>query len=207
MRHSRVIFNKAALEKEILKNLIKRQNELLVEYAKAEIIKIGDTIKEWHSAHHMDRTGNLLNSLCWGVSYQGKLVEGGFYRDAVTRGESYLHEWLSGDTKYLIPVSGRELAESYVNTYGNNGARGWKVFFAILAPYWGYWEKGFKMRSNYGPGKSGVAATYQFAVMTHYYTEVKQDLKPARTRIRVSIAKYDRVKLEKRWERYANRGR
>ena len=153
----------------------------------------------------MDRTGNLLDSLLWGVSYEGKLVEGGFYRDAQARGESYLHEWFSGDVKYLIPVNGRQLAQTYMQKYGNNGAKGWRVFFAILAPYWGYWEKGFTMKS--GGGDSGIPRStrfMQFAVMTQFYDEIKKDLKPARVRFRVSVAKYNRTKLEKKWKKYAN---
>jgi hypothetical protein len=152
----------------------------------------------------MDRTGNLLDSLLWGVSYDGKLVDGGFYRDAQANEESYLHEWFSDDVKYLIPVNGRQLAQTYLQKYGNNGANGWRVFFAILAPYWGYWEKGFKMKS--GGGDSGIPRSerfMQFAVMTQFYDEVKKDLKPARVRFRVSVAKYNRTQLEKKWKKFS----
>ena len=152
----------------------------------------------------MDRTGNLLDSLCWGVSYQGKLVDSGFYRPQSARTESHLHEWFSGDVKYLIPVSGHSLAQKYIQKYGNNGTKGWRVFFAILAPYWGYWEKGFNMKS--GGGASGIPGStkfVQFAVMTQFYDRIKEDLRPARTRFRTSVAKYDLPKLEKRWRKYA----
>lgn len=213
MIKSKVIgFNAKSMAAAMMKNVVAEQNRRLVEYAKEKILAIGNQIQTYHSRNHMDRTGNLLNSLCWGVSYNGKLVEGGFFRDAVLNNkgiaktsESFLHEWFSGDVKYLIPVNGRQLAQTYMQKYGNNGAKGWKVFFAILAPYWGYWEKGFTMKS--GGGDSGIPRStrfMQFAVMTQFYDEIKKDLKPARVRFRVSVAKYNRTKLEKKWEKYAN---
>lgn len=213
MIKSKVIgFNAKSMAAAMMKNVVAEQNRRLVEYAKEKILAIGNQIQTYHSRNHMDRTGNLLNSLCWGVSYNGKLVEGGFFRDAVLNNkgiaktsESFLHEWFSGDVKYLIPVNGRQLAQTYMQKYGNNGAKGWRVFFAILAPYWGYWEKGFTMKS--GGGDSGIPRStrfMQFAVMTQFYDEIKKDLKPARVRFRVSVAKYNRTKLEKKWEKYAN---
>lgn len=196
MRKSSVKFNAKALANLLMKDIVKEQNALLVDYAKNKIVEIGDMIKTYHSKNHMDRTGHLLNSLLWGVSYQGKLVKGGFYRQARVKGESYLHEWMSGDTKYLIPVDGRALAQQYLQSYGNNGARGWRVFFAILAPYWGYWEKGHvNHRAN---------RVLQFAVMTEFYDQVKADLKPARVRFRVSVPKYTKEQLDRKWEKYAN---
>lgn len=200
MIKSKVIgFNAKSMAAAMMKNVVAEQNRRLVEYAKEKILAIGNQIQTYHSRNHMDRTGNLLDSLLWGVSYEGKLVEGGFYRDAQARGESYLHEWFSGDVKYLIPVNGRQLAQTYMQKYGNNGAKGWRVFFAILAPYWGYWEKGFTMKS--GGGDSGIPRStrfMQFAVMTQFYDEIKKDLKPARVRFCVSVAKYNRTKLEKK---------
>lgn len=192
-----------ATEKQLMKFWSEEQSRLLIEYAKRKVTEIGNRIQEYHSRNHMDRTGNLLNSLCWGVSYDGKLVEGGFYREQGAAGVSFLHEWFSGDEKYLYPVDGHNLAASYIQKYGNNGAKGWRVFFAILAPYWGYWEKGFSMYHNYG----GYSTFHQFAVMTQYYDEVKKELKPARTRFRTSVVKYNHEKIKKRWERYAETGR
>ena len=197
--------------------LVEEQNKRLIDYAKSTIIEIGNAVHEYHSANNMDRTGNLLNSLCWGVSYNGSLIDGGFYRDAVLHNNgiggsstSYLHEWFGGDEKYLEPVNGRQLAEEYLQTYGNNGAKGWRVFFAILAPYWGYWEKGFTMKSGGGTIYKNsnrqktirqTTSFKQFAVMTMFYDSIKRDLKPARTRLRVSVRKYDHAKLKKKWNK------
>lgn len=219
MIKSKVIgFNAKSMAAAMMKNVVAEQNRRLVEYAKEKILAIGNQIQTYHSRNHMNRTGHLLDSLLWGVSYEGKLVEGGFYRDAQARGESYLHKFFSGDVKYLIPVNGRQLAQTYMQKYGNNGAKGWRVFFAILAPYWGYWEEGFTLVHGGSVSSSGRkngklikgykgvrGATFmKFAVMTQFYDEVKQDLKPARVRFRVSVAKYNRTKLEKKWEKYAN---
>ena len=186
--------------------MVEEQNRLLIDYAEKKIRLLGDAIQLYHSRNHMDRTGNLLDSLCWGVSYDGKLVKGNFYRPQSASGSAYLHEFMSGDVKYLIPVYGHQLAERYIVKYGNNGAKGWKVFFAILAPYWGYWEKGFNMKIKDNPWSKDGSALYrfkQFAVMSEFYDVVSKELKPARTRLRVSVAKYDRVKLERKWNKFA----
>ena len=198
------------LAQSILKPIVEKQTALLVEYAKNKIIEIGNYIQTAPTANHMDRTGHLLNSLCWGVSFEGKLVDSGFYRNATThKGRpkgwnpdgthrytdvSELHEW---NVDISRQVRGRELAEQYLKSYGNNGSRGWRVFFAILAPYWGYWEKGFRFKLNPKSSESSYGFL-QFAVMTHFYDQVRQDLKPARTRFRCSVAKYDVAKLEER---------
>lgn len=199
MRKSRVVgFNAKKMFDDMMKVVVEEQNTRLIEYAKEKIIKIGNQIQTYHSRNHMDRTGNLLDSLLWGVSYNSKLVEGGFYRDAQAKGDSYLHEWFYGDDAYLYPVNGRKFAAEYMEKYGNRGnSQGWKVFFAILAPYWGYWEKGFTMKSNFGHKSKFV----QFAVMTQFYDEIKKDLKPARVRFRVSVAKYTKEKIDRRRQR------
>ena len=210
-------FNAKAMAARMMSIAVAEQNARLIAYAKEEIIKIGNQIQTYHSRHHMNDTGNLLDSLLWGVSYDGKLVDGGFYREAQADKESHLHDWFV-DIRELFPVNGRQLAQTYMQKYGNNGAKGWRVFFAILAPYWGYWEKGFtlihgasvnpnaKKNGRLQQGYTGIrGATFkQFAVMTQFYDEVKKDLKPARVRFRVSVAKYNRTKLEKKWEKYAN---
>lgn len=207
--------DKAALKESLLQEAVEIQKDLLCEYAKGKILEIGDTIKTWPKSNHMDRTGNLLNSLCWGVSYKGKLIAAGFYRRPILRkrnnmggmntNESFLHEWTPGDAKYLFPVKGFDLARSYLLSYGNNGSRGWRVFFAILAPYWGYWEKGFKMAQGFtnDDGDDDVHYSFkQFAVMTEYYDVIKRDLKPMRVRFRVSIPKsYSQEELERKWNK------
>lgn len=199
-------WNPEALKKQMMGNAVAYNNARLVDYAKETIAKIGNKIKSYHSKNNMDRTGNLLNSLCWGVSYKGKLVEGGFFRDAVLNdkgiaktSESFLHEWFSGDEKYLIPVNGRQLAEEYLQKVGNTGSTGWKVFFAILAPYWGYWEEGFNMKVR---GKS--IGFFQFAVMAETYDQVRKDLKPARKYyFNVSVPQYSHQKLIDKWNKQA----
>ena len=199
-------WNPSLLKKQIMENAVAYNNMRLVEYAKEKTLKIGNKIKTYHSKHNMDRTGNLLNSLCWGVSYKGKLVDGGFFRDAIhnskgisSTSESFLHEWFSGDEKYLIPVDGRQLAEEYLRKVGNTGSTGWKVFFAILAPYWGYWEEGFNMKVR---GKS--IGFFQFAVMAETYDQVRKDLKPARKYyFNVSVPQYSHWKLIDKWNKQA----
>lgn len=201
MKKSEVRFNASYLRETLLKKLEEEQTKRLTLFAEAEIKKLGDKIQTYHSRHHMDRTGNLLNSLCWGVSFNGKLAASGFYRDAVThsRGRdgssvSWLHEFFSetGDV-----VDGRRLAEEFIESKKNGGKeKGWNMFVAVLAPYWGYWESGFTMKGGGGfnPESGTTFARFtrrlQFQVMTHIFDDVRIGLKPAKTHFSVYVPKY-----------------
>jgi hypothetical protein len=195
MKQGKIIgFNAAKMAEQMMANAVAEQNRRLVEYAKEEIKRLGDTIQTYNSRNHMDRSGHLLNSLCWGVAYNGKLVDSGFYRDETLKSHttwnekdttnSYLHEWLPEYEAFQ--VQGRQLAEQYIQRYGTAGSQGgyWRVFFAILAPYWGYWESGFNM--VHGKGKNKRASFRQFAVMAQVYDKVSKDLKPAKTKFEVT---------------------
>ena len=195
MKQGKIIgFNAAKMAEQMMANAVAEQNRRLVEYAKEEIKRIGDTIQTYSSRNHMDRSGHLLNSLCWGVAYNGKLVDSGFYRGETLKSHttwnekdttnSYLHEWLPEYEAFQ--VQGRQLAEQYIQRYGTAGSQGgyWRVFFAILAPYWGYWESGFNM--VHGKGKNKRTSFRQFAVMAQVYDKVSKDLKPAKTKFEVT---------------------
>lgn len=178
MKKSQVIFNSSALKQEIFANLVEEQTRRLVAYAKDTIKQIGDAIQQYHSANNMDRTGNLLNSLCWGVSYKGKLAEAGYYREASSLKQSFLHEW-SG-YRDAFPVEGHLAAENYIQKYGAAYVDGWRVFFAILAPYWGYWEDGFTFKGKFG------TSFKKFSVMSWFYDTISKDLKPAKTYYKIT---------------------
>lgn len=195
MDKSVVVFDGNALAKLMFNNIVPIQTNLLIEYAKVEIKKLGDRIASYNGANGLDRTGNLLNSLCWGVTYDGKLMEGGFYRNEThktrtnrwgqVRGlgvsggnESYLHEFFRDDAE---EVDGRKLALQYL--LSKHGKRNkWTMFFAILAPYWGYWEGGFRMvKTN---------KRMQFQALIYTFDDVRKDLKPAKTDITIYRPKY-----------------
>lgn len=203
-------WNPNLLKKQVMENAIAFNNSRLVAYAKMTILEIGYKIMSYHSKNGMDRTGNLLNSLCWGVSYKGQLVESGFFRDEVLKNngigktsESFLHEWFVAET-YAFPVDGRQLAEEYIRKVGDTGSTGWKVFFAILAPYWGYWEKGFTMKHGFSTNGNFMGASFmKFSVMAEVYDKVKKDLKPARKYyFNVSVPTYSAESIAKRWNKY-----
>ena len=121
--------------------------------------------------------------------------------------ESFLHEWFRGDVKYSYPIDGRELAKNYIDSYGRKDFIGWKVFFAILSPQWGYWEKGFRLKMKSSPYDEGDTTNFKFvrfAVMTEFYDEVRSELKPTRTRFRCSVNKYSHEKIIKKWSRMSN---
>lgn len=240
MGKTRIIgFNPEKMKQQMLAIAVDEQSKRLVEYAKQRIMMLGEVISMYNSRHNMDRTGNLLDSLCWGVLYNGKYVDKGFYREKRASESSGLHEWWTGGSfqkrvsvetwkKYkeeksspylwesvgatdLPEIWGHELAQQFLNKQEKEGANGWKVFFAILAPYWGYWEKGFTMKGSGGWGGRFL----QFAVMTQFRDHVSQDLKPARVRYGVTKAidysnmglmKQARTEMRKR-ERESNRRR
>lgn len=211
MKQGRLIgFNAKALSEQIMAKAVEEQTRRLIEYAENKIKEIGDKINSYNSRNHMDRTGNLLNSLCWGVAYSGELKASGFYRNAQSVKISYLHEW---STEYsAFPVDGHSLAAEFIERYGATSWKGrWRVFFAILAPYWGFWEEGFTLIHGIAAdwGKQYRGATFKkFAVMTETYDQVKKDLKPAKVSFRITQSHHysqdpkDKTSLQKR---YANR--
>ena len=194
MKESKVIFDAKKLAAEMMKNLSAEQTNRLIEYAKQTILEIGDKIQTYHSRNHMYRSGHLLRSLCCGVSYDGKLVYSGFYGDIALKSHttwneanttnSYLHEWIPEYEAFQI--DGRQMAQNYIQRYGSAGSgnKTWRVFFAILAPYWGYWETGFNM--VHGLGKNRKSSFHQFAVMTEFYDKVGKDLKPAKVKFQIT---------------------
>lgn len=186
MKESTLVgFDAKALIEEMMQKASEEQSRRLVEYAIGEIQKLGDMIQTYNSANHMDRTGHLLNSLCWGVYYSGKKVQTGFYRSAKTQSrgfngtsQSALHELFKDDA---VVINGRQLAQEFLNSYKSK-EKGWVVFFAILAPYWGYWESGHK---------NVFSKTFkQFQVMTHIFDDVRMALRPAETHLTVYVPKY-----------------
>lgn len=200
--------------KEMTDNAIALQSKNLVEYAKGHIYMLGETIAAYNSRNNMDRTGNLLDSLCWGVTYNGRYVDNGFYRDKTADMSSGMHEWWQGGhvtrwkhgeatmwesvgAEHLPEVWGHEMAENFLARQEREGENGWRVFFAILAPYWGYWEKGFTVRGD------GTSERFlQFAVMTQFHDHVKQSLAPAKVSFRVTSAiKYSNVGLMRQAKR------
>ena len=212
MQKTRIVFDTNALRKNLEESLTRQQTKLLIEYAHEKVQEIGNTIASYHGSHGMDDTHNLLDSLCWGVSYKGKIEASGFYRPKKASTPSTLHDWsklwlqqigTNGEREFVevdsnsFPlVNGHELANEYIDSYGKKSTKGWKVFFAILAPYWGYWEKGFTLKHGFSKKGGFTGATHmRFAVMTQYYDQIKQDLKPARMYFGVSVAKYSDLSL------------
>jgi hypothetical protein len=184
MKQGRLIgFNAKALSEQIMAKAVEEQTRRLIEYAENKIKEIGNKINSYNSRHHMDRTGNLLNSLCWGVAYSGELKASGFFRNAQSTKISYLHEWSTESSAF--PVDGHSLAAEYIERYGKSSWKGrWRVFFAILAPYWGFWEEGFNLK--HGFSKTGAMTFKQFAVMTEVYDQVSEELKPAKVNFKIT---------------------
>ena len=114
MKQGKIIgFNAAKMAEQMMANAVAEQNRRLVEYAEQRIIMLGETINSYNSKHYMDDTGNLLDSLCWGVCYNGEMVQSGFYRSPKANMPSYLHGWSNVEfadpkrfKKHAVVVSG-----------------------------------------------------------------------------------------------------
>lgn len=190
MKKSQVKFNANKVSERIFKSLAEEQTRRLVAYAENRIGLIAAQIKSYSGGHNMQRKMNLLDSLCWGVQYNGHLEASGFYGEQQANKLSYLHEF--SDKDHWFPVGGRSLAETFVKQMGNLKSKGWRVFFAILAPYWGYWEKGFRLKinslSDYDDDEVRVHSRFmKFAVMTEMYDEISNDLKPSTMSIKIHV--------------------
>lgn len=192
----------------MIDNVVEIQTQRLIDYAKEKVRLIGDAIQLYNSQHHFDRTGNLLNSICWGVAYSGKLKDYGFYRDANVKSyntsknystnQSFLHEFFY-DVREAYEVDGRRLAESFIKSRGRASAPGWwRIWFAILAPYWGYWEEGFRMKSNFGNREKFL----RFQVMSEFHDKVKEELSPAKVTMDVFVPEYSHDSLKWDFEKY-----
>lgn len=179
-------FNANEMKAQLMAAAVKEQHLRFIAYAKKKIVEIGDRIKTYNLANHLDRTGNLLNSLVWGVVYNGELIERGFYRNADSLNESYLHEWSGSDISSMFPVDGHERARKFSTEYAKSCGKGWKVFFAILAPYWGYWESGFKIKLD-----NHKSRFMRFQVMSQVYDEVGNELRPAKPSLTVNVPHYE----------------
>lgn len=229
MQKSKLIgFNTGAVRANMFAAAVEEQNRRFVEYAKQRIMLIGEAITMYHSRHNMDDTGNLLDSLCWGVLYNGKYVDYGFYRQQKATTAAVLHDfWKGGEIqrktsvedwlrykkngqsyllwdsyeKYDLPeIWGHKMAQEFIERKEKSGKSGWQIFFAILAPYWGYWEKGFTMRhGNYG------STFLQFAVMSQFADHVRSDIPSSKVNVKVHVEKYSNTGLMKQARREARR--
>lgn len=159
-----------AWKKDLTKDYIKAQGESLVSYARNKIIDIADAIKA--TGYDMEDNGNLLDSLCWVVSFDGKKVGSGYYRKGTATEITYLHALFPEEVRKLYPVNGHALASMFIREHAKKSEKGqWRVYFAILAPYWGYWELGHHNVLTHRYEK--------FAIMVETRDDVSRDLNPA----------------------------
>ena len=138
MKRTKVIFPKKAIEKQMLDFVIKEQTTRLIAYAEQQMEKIGERIA-WNDH------GNLLDSLCWAVYYNGNMRRCGYYRKSEAIEDTYLHA-LSKSIRQ--PINGHAEAQTFLAQYVPTEQSGWEVIWAVAAPYWGYWEKGFRFKLN-----------------------------------------------------------
>lgn len=180
VKKTRVRFNVEKYRKAVMKHVAEEQNLRLIAYAQDEITKMGDSLKEKMKEKPSDRTHNMLNSLVWAVYYDGKEKKHGYYRkSSSTKGKAYLHE-LSDNPR---EVNGRELAKEFLRTYQPRVNNGWEIVWAILAPYYAYWEMGHENRF-YGK-------FVKFDMMTQRYDHIRNTLgNLAKVSFSVNVPKY-----------------
>lgn len=175
---SKVRFSLAKTKRDIFKYWRDEQTARLVEYAKNEIVLIAEDINAYPSRNYMDRTGNLLDSLCWAVFYNKKKVENGFYREKKASEKSGLHEW---SPEIYEDVDGHALAKRFLSSFKPQKS-GWVIMFAVAAPYWGYWEEGF-VDKWYG-------SFHQWAKMTEHYDKMVKELAPCKIEFHSYVPTY-----------------
>ena len=164
-------FSKDKFRKELLKRKEAyevEQTARLIAYAQEEMQKMGNLIDQIITNVDFN-TGNLLDSLCWGVWHNKRKCATGFYREMQATYDSYLHE-LSKDK---IPVNGRLLAEQFLQEYQDHLTvdDGWQIVWGVLAPYYVYWEEGH-INVLFG----GEFA--KFDAMSQRYDHIENVLKP-----------------------------
>lgn len=168
---TRLKFDKKWFRKELMerKKLIEaEQTARLIAYAKEEIVKMGNLIQQIIIGQD-ESTGNLLDSLCWGVWHNQKLCGSGYYREQQAEYDSYLHEL----SLNKVSVNGRFLAQQFLSEYGSSitVSDGWQIVWGVLAPYYVYWEKG---HINVLFGGQFV----KFDAMSQRYDHIENVLKP-----------------------------
>lgn len=172
------------------KDLMKRkklyeeqQTARLLAYAQEQVMLMGDEIKQIITSQD-GSTGNLLDSICWGVWHNKKSVGKGYYNKEITATEySYLHEF---NPSIRESVSGRYLAQQFLEQYQANIVtdKGWQMVWGVLAPYYAYWEAG---HTNILRGGQFV----QFTAMSQRYDHIRQALEPkCRVHFEVTVPTY-----------------
>jgi hypothetical protein len=179
-KKTKVRLNAKKLHADMMKKVVGIQTERLINYAISEVTKMGDELLVKMRGKPSDRTHNMLNSLVWAVYYDGKEEKHGYYRkSSSTRGDASLHE-ISKDP---IAVNGRQLARQFLDTYQPRQKNGWEIIWAILAPYYAYWEQGHE---NVFYGKY-----VKFNMMTQRYDDIKNALgTKVNVTIQVNVPKY-----------------
>lgn len=178
-KKTRLKFNAKAWGRHLFNQLAPEQTRRLIAYAKVRIDEIGASIEAFPDGNNMDRTGNLLDSLCWAVYYNGSKKGFGYYRKPQAVIDSALHEWFAPPGE---DVNGRYRAQMFLQEYNPETKKGWELFFAILAPYWGYWEKGHVNVRN--------STTQKWSVMATHYDFVMQDLTPTKVTFKNYVPNY-----------------
>lgn len=163
---TRARFQKEKFRKELMKQkreIDKLQTQKFIEFAQEEISKMASLLVD------CEDTGNLLDSLCWAIWHNKKLVKNGYYREQPQAElDSYLHE-LSPERS--IPINGRVLADQFIAQYDPTIESGWEVVWGVLAPYWAYWEDGhFNVL---------IGDYVQFVAMSQRFDHIKDVFEPA----------------------------
>ncbi len=163
-------FSKDKFRKELLKRKEAyevEQTARLVSYAQEQVALMGAEIEQIITSQD-GNTGNLLDSLCWGVWHNKKRKGIGYYREMSAIEDSYLHEFSPAIRE---TVNGHFLAQQFLAQYQDQIVitNGWQVVWGVLAPYYAYWEAGHINRLFGGQ-------FVQFTAMSQRYDHIKNEL-------------------------------
>ena len=157
MKHVTTKFNEDVFKNAWSKAIVIEQTKRLEKYAQKELSQMAG------NHEFRNRTYNLQDSLCWILFYNGEKRSYGFYGGGRASEASVLHAW--GNAAYQKEINGRELAQSFVDSYTPTVQNGWEVVWASVAPYGSYLEQ----------GKTPMGII--FRVITQEYDNIKKTLK------------------------------
>jgi hypothetical protein len=124
------------IAKKINNARIKQQTDKLCVYASKMIKKINTFREAGMSNPSGDWTGNLGDSLCWIVYYNGNIANSGYARNQAMAQDAQHDSSVSGD------IWGRELANNFIRSHNPSTTKGWEVVWAATVNYASKLEKG-----------------------------------------------------------------
>ena len=125
-----------AIAKRINDARVRQQTAKLCVYASEMIKKINAFREAGLATPSGDWTGNLGDSLCWIVYYNGKIEKSGYARKDPIAQSPQSDSDVNGD------IWGRKLADDFIRSHNPSATKGWEVVWAATVNYASKLEQG-----------------------------------------------------------------